>query len=124
MSFFYVPQKDDEIARLRKELESRKPRGLAVNIQKSSAVNTQKSSAVEQVRKILPVKIQSFRVLSFYLEQRQRNKGISTENNRGVKERDLGARYGRNTVSRQNLQPRSQGLIFLSYRNERKAGGR
>ena len=55
--FFYVPQKDDEIARLRKELESRKPRGLAVNIQKSSAVNTQKSSAVEQVRKILPVKI-------------------------------------------------------------------
>lgn len=47
--FFYVPQKDDEIARLRKELESRKPRGLAVN--------TQKSSAVEQVRKILPVKI-------------------------------------------------------------------
>lgn len=57
MSFFYVPQKDDEIARLRKELESRKPRGLAVNIQKSSAVNTQKSSAVEQVRKILPVKI-------------------------------------------------------------------
>ena len=39
---FSVPQKDDEIARLRKELESSKPRGRAVN--------TQKSSALEQVR--------------------------------------------------------------------------
>ena len=52
MSFFNfcVLQKDDEIARLRKELESRKPRGLAVNTQKNSA---QESSALEQVRKIL-----------------------------------------------------------------------
>ena len=52
MSFFNfcVPQKDDEIARLRKELESRKPRGLAVNTQNNSA---QESSTLEQVRKIL-----------------------------------------------------------------------
>ena len=45
MCLFSVPQKDDEITKLRKELESRKPR--------ARAANTQKSSALEQVRNIL-----------------------------------------------------------------------
>ena len=56
---FSAPQKDDEIARLRKDLDTRKPRGLVVN--------TQKNSALEQVWTH-----EDF-VLSFKLEQSQRN---------------------------------------------------